>query len=62
MNALLDALYDNDEVLSDPVTLEYVVAVESLYIAWFNTHSDGDLRRVLISFFPWVVYAQLLCV
>jgi hypothetical protein len=50
LNALLDPLYDYDEVLSNQVTIGSVVAVESLETTWFITHSGGDLRRVLISF------------
>jgi hypothetical protein len=45
MNARPVSLDDDDEVLSDLVTLESMVTVEEM--TWFNTHIGGDLRRAV---------------
>jgi hypothetical protein len=50
MNALPDPLYDDNEFLNDPATIESVVTVESLNMTWLKTHSIGDLYRALIPF------------
>jgi hypothetical protein len=52
VNALPDPFDDDDEVLNDPVSIEYVVTVESLEMTWFNTHIISDLHHVFISFLP----------
>jgi hypothetical protein len=38
VNALSDPLDDDNEVLNDPGTIEYLVTVESLDLTWFNSH------------------------
>jgi hypothetical protein len=50
VNAILDPLDDDNEVINDPVIIESIVTADSLDMTWCNEHSAGDSRHALISF------------